>query len=158
MGFFDALKRVLSHESPARHDEETRKKIRDAWGLVEEAPEEDHGPEAAGASAYDRNQWQKKLRKLLDELPGSQGHWHDVVADAHALDFEPDWIAERQEEEFRFLIRRAVADRVISEEEHERIELARRLLGIPEAAAEETLRSIMAEAEAFFGKPVRDEA
>lgn len=157
MGFFDALRRVLTQHGQSDHDDETRRKIRDAWGLGQEEAEASPVP-AAGASAYDRNQWQKKLRRTLDELPGSQGHWQDLETEAHALDLEAAWVAERKLEEFAFLIRRAVADRVVSDEEHVRIELARKLIGIPEATAEQTLRAIMAEAEAFFGKPVREES
>lgn len=157
MGFFDALRRVLSHSGHPRNDEETRRKIREAWGLGDEERE---GRQAVttGASDYDRNQWQKKLRKILEELPDSQGQWQDLVTEAHALDLEPGWVADRQREELAFLIRRAVADRVVSEVEHERIELARRLIGLSEASAEQMLQAIMAEAEAFFGKPVKEEA
>ena len=66
-------------------------------------------------------------------------------------------MAERQREEFEFVVRRAVADRVVSEEEHRKIDLARKLIGMSEADAEQILHSIMAEAEAFFGTPVKDE-
>ncbi len=158
MGFFNALKRFLTHDSHAERDEEARKKIRDAWGLADEAAEPGRLANSAGETAYDRTQWQKKLRNLLDELPASRGHWQDLLSDAHALEFEDSWIAERQDEEFRFLIRRAVADRVISEAEHERIEAARRLLRISEEDAVKVLQEIVAEAEAFFGKPVKDES
>jgi hypothetical protein len=164
MGFFDALKRVLTHESDSHGDQETRNRIRHAWGLEDDegetnAPAGTTVPVGAGvASDYDRGQWQKKLRKTLDELPGSEGNFKELMTEAHALNLEPAWILERQREEFAFLIRRAVADRVVSEEEHGRIELARKLIGLSETAAEETLRSVMAEAEAFFGKPVEEQA
>jgi hypothetical protein len=162
MGFFDALKRVLTHQTDPHEDEEKRKKIRDAWGLEEEqVATEPAGAApaiASAASAYDRDQWQKKLRKILDELPASQRQFQDLMTEAHALNLEPGWIAERQHEEFAFLIRRAVADRVVSEPEHQRIDLARKLIGLSEPDAEEMLKSITAEAEAFFGKPVREEA
>lgn len=158
MGFFESLKRMLTHHPQAQPDEAARKKLREVWGLAEE-PEETAPPEveAAGVSEYDRDQWRKKLRKILDELPDSQDHWHVLMTEAHALNLEPEWLADRQREEFAFLIRRAVADRVVSEQEHDRIELARKLIGLPESEAEQTLKAIMAEAEAFFGKPVRDE-
>jgi hypothetical protein len=173
MGFFDALKRVLTHETHPQVTDETRKGIRDAWGLDdEEAATEvdtDSGAGAEGAgpprsigqaatSEYDRKQWEKKLRTILDELPGSRGHWQDLMAEAHALGLATDWIAERQRNAFSFLVRRAVADRVISEDDHRTLDLARKLIGLTEAEAEQTLHSIMAEASAFFGAPVREEA
>ena len=46
------------------------------------------------------------------------------MTDAHALQLEPDWIADRQREEFAFIIRRAVADKVFSEEDHHKLDLA----------------------------------
>jgi hypothetical protein len=155
MGFFNALKRVLSHDSHAHATDDSRKRIRAAWGLDdEESPTQ---AETSAASAYDRSQWQKRLRRILEELPGSQRQWHDLMVDAHALNLEPDWITQRQREEFAFLVRRAVANRVVSEDEHHKLDLARKLIGMPEAEAEQTLRAIMAEAEAFFGTPVKDE-
>lgn len=170
MGFFDALRRVLSHEKHGHLSEETKQRIRDAWGLNEEElpsePEaEETGQASAGrevlastASAYDRSQWQRRLRRIFDELPDSHAEWNDLMADAHALKLEPTWIRDRQQEEFAFMIRRAVADRVVTESEHQRLDLARTLIGITEAEAEDRLHSIMAEAEAFFGAPVKEES
>ena len=77
------------------------------------------------------------------------------MTDAHALQLEPDWIADRQREEFAFIIRRAVADKVFSEEDHHKLDIARKLIGMSEA--EVALPAIMAEAEAFFGAPVKDD-
>ena len=54
------------------------------------------------------------------------------------------------------LIRQAVSDRHVTEEEHRKLDLARDLIGIPEAEAEAILHAIVAEAEAFFGKPVEE--
>jgi len=164
MGFFNALRRVLHHETHANVDHDTKRRIRDAWGLDEEEPEagDEHraSPEASRAgmaSAYDRGQWDKKLRKILEDLPGSQPGWHDLMTEAHALEFEPDWIAQRQREAFALLIRKAVSDRVVSEDDHHKLDMARKLIGLPEAEAEQVLHDIMAEAEAFFGTPVKDE-
>ena len=144
-----------------------RSAIRAAWGLEDEEasgtaagpkPDRPEGPEGAGASAYDRSQWAKRLRRILDALPASQPQRHELSTDAQALKLEEEWMADRQREEFAFLVRRAVADRVVSEEEHRRLDLARKLIGMPEAEAEQILHAIMAEAEAFFGTPVKDEA
>jgi hypothetical protein len=170
MGFFDALKRVLSHETHPQVSEESRRRIRDAWGLGDEEPEgetetdagsaresQSSGSGQTAASGYDRAQWEKKLRKILDELPGSRGHWQELMADAHALGFDAAWTAGRQREEFAFLVRRAVAHRVVSEDDHSKLDLARKLIGMSEGEAEETLHSIMAEASAFFGSPVQEE-
>ena len=72
------------------------------------------------------------------------------MTEAHALNLEPDWIADRQREEFAFLIRRAVADRVVSEEEHHKLDLARKLIGIPEDRGRAILHEIIAEAESVL--------
>ena len=96
MGFFSALKRLLPHASHAEASDESRQRIRAAWGLDDEEVDTDTAdrgddsppPNAArgtNASAFDRAQWQKKLRRILDELPGSQPQWHDLMTDAHAL-------------------------------------------------------------------------
>jgi hypothetical protein len=168
MGFFDVLKRLLPHASHPHATDESRRRIRAAWGLddddtTDEGTGAEHTSAAAMtagsiASVYDRAQWQKRLRKILDELPDSQPQWHDLITDAHALQLEPDWIADREREEFAFLIRRAVAHQVISEDDHHKLDLARKLIGMPEAEAEKALHAIMAEAAAFFGAPVKDEA
>jgi hypothetical protein len=52
------------------------------------------------------------------------------------------------------LVRQAVSDRHVTEDEHHKLELARDLIGLPEDKAEAILHAIVAEAEAFFGKPV----
>jgi hypothetical protein len=159
MGFFDALRRALTHETHAHVSHDTQKRIRAAWGLDEEEPSGTAPPpEITGVSAYDRAQWQKRLRRILDELPVSEPQWHELMTDAHALNLESDWVAQQEREEFAFLVRRAVSHRVVTEEEHRKLELARTLLNLPEAQAEQILHSIMAEAEAFFGAPVKDQA
>jgi hypothetical protein len=163
MGFFDALRRVLTHETHAHVPDDTKMKIRHAWGLEDEPSSEENAPATPAvplsgpASAYDRSQWEKKLRKILEDLPGSELGWHDLMTEAHALELDPAWIDERQREGFAFLIRKAVSDRVVSEDDHRKLDLARKLIGLPEAEAERTLHAIMAEAEAFFGSPVKDE-
>ena len=65
-------------------------------------------------------QWAKRLRRILDELPGSQPQWHEVMTEEprHSISSRMDGPATR--EEFEFLVRRAVADRLVSEEEHQR--------------------------------------
>ena len=80
--------------------------------------------------------------------------WLDVEAEAKAMGFEPEWVALRSRDEFALLVRRAVSDRVVTEAEHRKIDLARDLIGIPDAEAESILAKVIAEAETFFGKPV----
>jgi hypothetical protein len=150
MGFFDALRRVLGgHHSPAHGP--TDLGLAKAWGLDEPVAEE---PASEEASAYDRAQWLNRLKRILAELPASKREWTDLVADAKALHFDPEWLEECQREEFRLLIRRAVSDRKFTEAEHRRLDLARDLMGIPEAEAEEILHAIVSEAEKFFGRTV----
>jgi hypothetical protein len=166
MGFLDTLKRAFSRDSHAPETDEIKKSIRQAWGL-----EEDEGPPQSGsftlspssqptaetASDYDRSHWTKKLRHLLETLPDSQKNWPELMAEAHALNFEPAWISGQQRDGFAFLIRRAVSDRVVSEAEHHKLDLARTLIGLSEAESEQTLHAIKAEAEAFFDAPVQDD-
>jgi hypothetical protein len=56
--------------------------------------------------------------------------------------------------EFSLMMRRAVADRHVTPEEHSKIDLARSLIDIPEAEAEAMLQAIVREAESFFGNAV----
>ena len=76
------------------------------------------------------------------------------MAEARALKLDPAWVTKCQVDEFLLLVRRAVADRLFTEPEHRKLDLARDLIGIPEAEAEAVLHSIVAEAESFFGKSV----
>jgi hypothetical protein len=153
MGFFDALRRVLHRDAggPAGGD------LAAAWGLSEGGA--DAGPTRpadleADATAYDRAQWQKKMKRILDELPGSQSQWAELMSEARALNLDPAWVTRCQVDEFMLLIRRAVSDRHFTEAEHRKLDLARDLIGIPEAEAEAALNSIIAEAESFFGGSV----
>ena len=52
------------------------------------------------------------------------------------------------------LVRRAVADRKVTEDEHQKLDLARDLIGLSEADAEAALHDIVAEAKSFFDKSV----
>lgn len=144
MGFFDTLRRVLGTE-PGPVD----RKVADAWGLD---VTEERG--AADSSMYDRAQWQKKLKRILDELPASRPEWDALVTEARALNLDPAWVTKCQIDEFLLLVRRAVSDGVFSEAEHRKLDLARDLIGIPETEAEAALHSIVSEAETFFGKSV----
>ncbi len=143
MGFFDTLRRVLG-QKPATD------KVSAAWGLNESAE-----PQGLGdPKAYDRVQWQKKMKRILDELPASRHEWDELMSEARALHFDPEWLTRTQVDEFLLLVRRAVSDRHFSEEEHRKLDLARDLIGIPEPEAEAALHAIVAEAESFFGKSV----
>ncbi|WP_165219005.1 hypothetical protein [Aquisphaera insulae] len=156
MGFFNALKRVLTHEARTEADEDARRRIRDLWGLEDEDSTAD-GAAGHDALDYDRSQWQKRLQRIVDELPASQPRWADLMNDAQALHLEPAWIHDRQLEALSLLVRKAVANRVFTAEEHHRLDQARKLMGIPEAEAEALLHDIIAEAESIFGQPIKDE-
>jgi hypothetical protein len=106
------------------------------------------------ASAYDLSQWHKKLKTILSDLPDSQGQWRDLMGEVGTLGIDPNWVDRLKREEFTLLVRRAVADQVVTEEEHQRIEMARRLVGLSESEAEDLLHKVVAEAESFFGKPI----
>jgi hypothetical protein len=152
MGFFDTLRRVLTgeHSAPAPVlDDQSTAPPAPSRAQLSEAP-------TPGPDVYDRVQWQKKLKRILEELPSSESEWTSLMTEGRALGFEPTWIHHCQLEEFQMLIRKAVSDRHVTEEEHRKLDLARNLIGIPEAEAEALLHTIVTEAERFFGKPVQN--
>ena len=150
MGFFDALRRVLGgHGSAGLGAADQR--LSKVWGLEEPAVE---APATDEASAFDRAQWQKRLKRILADLPASAVQWQDFMTEAKALHFDPKWIREREYEEFRLMVRRAVSERKFTEADHRKIDMARDLMRIPEAEAELILHEIVSEAEKFFGKSV----
>jgi hypothetical protein len=164
MGFLDVLKGFLSKAAhPGASDARTR--MREAWGLDDESAAASPEPsttapsaDAESASRYDVEQWLKKLRRIFDGLPDSKNEWAALTTEARAYGLDDAWISERLAEEFTLLIRSVVADRVLSEADHERIEAARKLIGISESQAETAVHAIVAEAEKFFGQAVVEEA
>lgn len=155
MGFFDTLRRVLGSDASA--DGPAASDVGAAWGLTEDGA--DAGPTQPGdltadASDYDRANWQNKMKRILDRLPASRHEWDELMNEARALKLDQEWVTRSQIEEFLLLVRRAVSDRQFTEEEHRKLDLARDLIGIPEAEAEAALHAVVAEAESFFGKPV----
>jgi hypothetical protein len=162
MAFLDALRRTLAGDPTVRDVD--RMRLVEAWGLSDTSHPEFPGPAPAAdpaavaaspaATEYDRTQWRRKLKRILDNLPDSQGQWRDLLAEAGALGFDPAWVQQCQREEFALLIRRVVSDRVVTPLEHDKLDLARTLIGLPEAEAVQTLHAIVAEAEAFFGKSI----
>jgi hypothetical protein len=147
MGFFDTLRHVLTRDR--RH----------ATPAVDRRPDgdQDRGGALHAATTpgvYDMSNWQKKLKRILNELPASKAQWPELLAEERALGFDPEWVRKCQVDEFHLLVRRAVSDRHFTEDEHRKLDLARDLIGIPEAEAEAILHAIIAEAEAFFDKPV----
>lgn len=151
MSFFDALRRSLGGESAPKY---TAREIEarftgedpDSLPIAEETPFD--------GSAYDRNQWARKLKRVMEGLPDTRPEWEDVVAESKAMGFDPDWVASSLRDGFAMLVRRAVADRVVTESEHRTLDLARDLSGIPDAEAEAILHAVVAEAETFFGESV----
>jgi hypothetical protein len=143
MGFLDALRRSLGGQASADY---TPREVEaaflgvdpDTLPIAEETP--------FNASNYDRTQWAKKVKRVLEGLPETRGDWDDVVAESKAMGFEADWVALRFRTAFTLLIRRAVADRIVTDAEHRNIDLARDLIGIPEAEAETMLQEVVAEA------------
>jgi hypothetical protein len=151
MGFLDALRRSLGGEStplatPREIEAASLGVDPDTLPIADETPFE--------SGAYDRAQWARKLKRVLTELPDSKPDWDDLAAEAHAMDFDPGWVSQSYLDEFRLLVRRAVADRVVTEAEHRNLDLARDLIGIPDAQAVAILHEVVAEAELFFGKTV----
>jgi hypothetical protein len=106
-------------------------------------------------TAYDREQWRKKLKRVLASLPKSEPEWRDLSQEAAALEFGQEWLAKTYREEFALMIRKIVSDREVTADEHHNLDLARSLMGISDAEAEGTFHAIVSEAEAFFGESVR---
>jgi hypothetical protein len=162
MGFLDTLKKLFGDEKSLMGNQRAR--LAEAWGMAEAdltppeieatAADPNYLPRGGGAD-YDRNRWRRKLRLILDELPGSRGQWEDFVADAHALKFDVHWMDSVGREEFALLVRRLLSDRVLTPAEHEQIDIARTLLRMTEEQAEEVVHQIAGEAEAIFGKKIR---
>ena len=151
MGFFDALRRSLGGDSGPKY---TAREVEARFLGIDpdELPLTPETPFESGA--YDRAQWAKKLKRVLAELPGSRGDWEDVAAEARAMDFDPEWVAACCRDEFALMVRRAVADRVVTEAEHRNLDLARDLIGIPDSEAVAILDAVVTEAKSFFGGEV----
>ncbi len=153
MGFFDSLRRVLGDDHAKAGPINAR--AAGAWNLDDEGdPRDAAEPEPFHGSEYDRKNWRKKLKHILEELPASRAKWPDHIADAHALGIDEATIRDWCRDEFALMVRRTVADRVVTEAEHRNLDLARDLLAIPDAEAEAILHDVVAEAEKFFGKSV----
>ena len=163
MGFFDTVRRVLGGEpgSEGFPGESLRPSEVDLGDSPHpEFPNRVPAADPAAMAApppttdYDRDQWRKKLKRILERLPASQPEWAELMTDAGALSLDVTWVEQCQREEFALLVRRAVSDRHVTLAEHSKLELARILVGIPEAEAEATLNTIVAEAQEFFNKPI----
>src|SRR3954454_21480466 len=133
MGFFDALRRVLAGDP--RSEGLPGESLRPAEVDLGDSPHPEFpgrvpaaDPEAMAAppqtTDYDRDQWRRKLKRILDQLPTSQGEWTDLMADAGALKLDTAWVEQCQREEFALLIRGAVGDRKLTLAEHSKLELA----------------------------------
>jgi hypothetical protein len=159
MGLFDALRRLRHAHDGKQHDQ--RRRLAQLWGLDEQEAFGDEQTSAVSERAdvhdpvdYDRAQWQKKMKRVLEGLPDSRDEWGPVIAEARALGFDGRWMHQAQIEEFTLLVRRAVADGVFTEKKHHMLDLARDLMGIPDAEAEALVHTIVTEAESFFGKAI----
>lgn len=155
MGMFDALARIMGGR-PARDRDLTR--LTEAWGVGDLTGDAvDAGPMPAVPDdpvAYDRDQWARRLKRVLAELPASEGEWPALIADGRALGLDPGWTAGLEREEFALMVRQVVSDGVFTDQEHRKLDLARDLIGLPDPEAEAIVQTIVAEAEAFFGKPI----
>jgi hypothetical protein len=159
MGLFDSLRR-LRHAHDGKQQDQRRRLAR-LWGLDEQeafgeeaTPDETERADVHDPVDYDRDQWQKKMTRILEELPDSRDQWGPIMAEARALGFDGRWLHHAQIEGFTLLVRHAVAHGVFTEKEHQMLDLARDLMGIPEAQAEALVHTTVTEAESFFGKTI----
>jgi hypothetical protein len=154
MGLFDLLHGARNRASTL--DDQARNRLMEAWGLdegdlAERAPRKtDEGTPLE----YDRAQWVRKLRHLLDELPDSEPRWEQLVREGRAKQFDEAWMRRLMLDEFAMMVRRAVADRVFTERERKKLDQARVLIGLNEAEASAIYSSVIKEAETFFGQHV----
>lgn len=154
MGLFDLLHGARDRASAM--DERARTRLLEAWGLAEDEVA-DPAPRpipADSALDFDRAQWIRKLKHILEELPDSEPRWEQLVRDARAKGFDEPWMRGMMLSEFALLVRRAVSDRVFTDREKRKLDLARSLVGLNEAEAEAIYASVVKEAEAFFGEQV----
>jgi hypothetical protein len=154
MGFFETLRHVLHDDFAGATKPRTDEPKAVTKGENSAAGSGQSSDDVA--CWYDRTEWRKKLQRILDGLPKTQPEWDTLVSEARTLKLDPTWVSRCEREEFNFMIRRAVSDRVVAEPEHHKLDLARELIGMPEPEAEAQLHAIVAEAESIFGKPVQD--
>lgn len=167
MGFLDGLKAVLGGR--AARDAAERRRLAKLWGLEEENDEAGGTASAAldpdalppvetsrgVASEYDQRMWVKKLRHLLTvRVPVDAQEWEDFRADGLALGFDEAWIQAQERSAFEFLLRKVVSDGVVTEEERQTLDLARRQIKLSEPEATAMLEAVAKEAAALFGRAV----
>lgn len=154
MGLFDLLHSARQQDSEM--DERTRAKLYQAWGLSEENQFDRTAEEKTSATPldYDRIQWIRKLRHVLSELPDSEDRWETLVREGRAKQFEDAWMRQFMLDEFAMLVRQAVADRVFTDRERQKLEVARLLIGLNETEANAIYTTVIREAETFFGEEV----
>jgi hypothetical protein len=154
MGFLDSLRKTLG-VAPTAGLGPINPRLAGATGVDDEGDAATAAvPEPFQGSDYDKKTWRKKLKVVLDELPEGRSRFREVLAEGLSLGIPPATIAAWGREEFTMLVRQVVADRVVTDAEHRRIDLARELLEIPDADAQAILRAIVADAETFFGGTV----
>ncbi|RUL86121.1 hypothetical protein [Tautonia sociabilis] len=154
MGFLDLLHGARGRASTL--DERSRANLLRAWGL-DESDLEERTPEDAGEKNpldYDRSQWGRKLRHILDGLPDSESRWEHLIQEGRAKRFDEDWMRGLMRDEFAMMVRRAVADRVFTDRERQKLDRARTLIGLDEDEARAISSSVVREAESFFGEQV----
>ena len=154
MSVFDRLHQARDRADGL--DEETRTRMMAAWGLSEEqSPATAERPDAAALQLdYDRVQWQRKLRHILNDLPELGPRWDHLLTEARAKGFDEGWVRQEMRDEFILMIRRAVADRLFTETERRTLDRVRYLIGLSEAEAEAAYETVVHEAEIFFGEHV----
>lgn len=155
MGFLSVLRGYFADRSRPEPTDEAMERFRAAWGL---APEEadnpgvaSPGPDADAPSAFDKTQWRRKLHHIFERFPASSGEWPALMREARALGLDAGWIAEGMGEEFTMMVRGLIADRRLTQEEQDRLEAARTLIGLSEEEAAALVRDVVEDAERFFG-------
>ncbi len=154
MGFLDVLR--VWGDDPAKRVEAVPASSSDPDAPADGTAADPHAMAAPPlTSAYDREQWRKKLKRVLAALPRSEPEWIDLRQEAGALGFGEEWLTATYCEEFALRIRKIVSDREVTADERHNLDLARSLMGISDGEAEALFHAIVYEAEAFFGKSIQ---
>lgn len=159
MGFLKTLERLVG--LGAAEPEEERARFLAAWeSYGDERPEVPEFPsdKVMGADEtgldYDRAQWLKKLKRVLEDLPESRPTWSQLEAEVKTLGLAPEWVSRAYRAEFTMLVRQKLADCGLNSSERETLELARELTGLSNEEALAILREVTREAQSFFGRDV----
>ena len=161
MLFIQTLKRLLgtASEQDVEDLERERAALRKAWNLDEDdpflvQPAEPHETNDPAGQSFDEHLWRGRLvnlcseiNKIGDDLPEQV---QTLLGESRNLSIPAKVVFESAQAAFDSAIRQVVADRKVTDDEHQRLDDLRDALGLPDPMAAEMLEKIAAEAESVF--------